>query len=137
MTTLPLTPAGLRCRREALGLSRADLGNLLNVSEGTIRSWEIGKSEPRDPNSIHMLLSKIEYAALNCVDELTESADDESNDARSLPIALIAYQDILTYRQSTRWARQLPLPSYRACVGRAYQLLSDQDIPVQIVTPYD
>lgn len=133
----PLTPAGLRCRREALGLSRADLGNLLNVSEGTIRSWEIGKSEPRDPIGIHMLLGEIEDAALDCVDELTESADDESDSVRALPTALIAYQDIFTYRQSTRWARRLPLPSYRACVGRAYQLLSDQGIPVQIVTPYD
>lgn len=132
MTTPPLTPAGLRCRREALGLSRADLGNLLNVSEGTIRSWEIGKSEPRDPISIHMLLGEIEDVALDCVDELTES-----DGVRALPIALIAYQDIPTYRQSTRWARRLPLPSYRACVGRAYQLLSDQGIPVQIVTPYD
>lgn len=132
MTTLPLTPAGLRCRREALGLSRADLGNLLNVSEGTIRSWEIGKSEPRDPISIHTLLGEIEDVALDCVDELTES-----DGVRALPIALIAYQDIPTYRQSTRWARRLPLPSYRACVGRAYQLLSDQGIPVQIVTPYD
>lgn len=137
MTMLPLTPAGLRCRREALGLSRADLGNLLAVSEGTIRSWEIGKSEPRDPISIHMLLGEIEDAVLECVDELIESADDESDDAWSLPIALIAYQDVPTYRQSTRWARQLPLPSYRVCVGRAYQLLSDLGLPVQIVTPYD
>lgn len=137
MTTLPLTPAGLRCRREALGLSRADLGNLLNVGEGTIRSWEIGKSEPRDPISIHMLLGALEDAALACIDELTESADSESNDARSLPIALIAYQDIPTYHQSTRWARRLPLPAYRACVGRAYQLLSKRGVPVQIVTPYD
>ena len=39
MTMLPLTPAGLRCRREALGLSRADLGVLLDVNEGVIRSW--------------------------------------------------------------------------------------------------
>nr|DAM91587.1 MAG TPA: protein of unknown function (DUF4447) [Caudoviricetes sp.] len=135
--TEPLTPAGLRCRREALGLSRADLGVLLDVNEGVIRSWEIGKSEPRDPISIHMLLGEIEDAALDCVDELIESVDDENEGVRALPTALIAYQDILTYRQSTRWAMRLPLPSYRACVGRAYQLLSDQGIPVQIVTPYD
>ena len=76
--TEPLTPAGLRCRREALGLSRADLGVLLDVNEGVIRSWEIGKSEPRDPISIHMLLGEIEDAALDCVDELIESVDDEN-----------------------------------------------------------
>ena len=55
----PLTPVGLRCRREALGLSRADLAEIFDVNEGTIRSWEIGKSEPRDPLSVHMTLGNL------------------------------------------------------------------------------
>lgn len=133
----PLTPVGLRCRRKALGLSRAELGALLGVSEGVIRSWEIGKSEPRDPVSIHMLLGALEDAALDCVDELTASADDETEAVRALPTALIAYHDEPTYRQSTRWAHTLPLSAYQACVGHAYQLLADDGIPVQIVSPYD
>ena len=137
MTVPPLTPVGLRCRRKALGLSRADLGALLGVNAGVIRSWEIGKSEPRDPVSIHMLLGALEDAALGCVDELTASADDEDEAVRGLPTALLAYVRQEDYEQHTSWAQTLPLSAYQACVGHAYQLLADDGIPVQIVSPYD
>lgn len=133
----PLTPVGLRCRREALGLSRADLAEIFDVNEGTIRSWEIGKSEPRDPLSIHMALGSLEDAALECLDELLSPIEDQDETVRSLPTALIAYATQADYEQHTRWAQRLPIAAYRACVGRAFQLLSDDDIPVEIVSPYD
>lgn len=137
MTKAPLTPAGLRCRRKALGLSRAELGNLLGVNAGVVRSWEIGKSEPRDPVSVHMLLGELEVAALDCVDELTVSADDESEAVRSLPTALFVYARREDYDRHSGWAQALPLSAYQACVGHAYQLLADDGIPVEIVSPYD
>lgn len=132
-----LTPVGLRCRREALGLSRADLAEIFDVNEGTVRSWEIGKSEPRDPLGIHMALGTLEDAALECLDELLAPIEDEDETVRSLPTALIAYSTQADYEQHTRWAQRLPIAAYRACVGRAFQLLSDDDIPVEIVSPYD
>lgn len=133
----PLTAVGLRCRREALGLSRADLAALLDINEGTVRSWEIAKSEPRDPLSVHMALGALEDAALECLDELLAPADDQDDSVRSLPTALIAYSTQADYEQHTRWAHRLPIAAYRACVGRAFQLLSEDDIPVEIVSPYD
>lgn len=133
----PLTPVGLRCRREALGLSRADLAEIFDVNEGTIRSWEISKSEPRDPLSVHMTLGNLEDTALECLDELLAPIEDQDETVRSLPTALIAYSTQADYEQHTRWAQRLPLAAYRACVGRAFQLLSDDDIPVEIVSPYD
>lgn len=133
----PLTPVGLRCRREALGLSRADLAEIFDVNEGTIRSWEIGKSEPRDPLSVHMTLGNLEDTALECLDELLAPIEDQDETVRSLPTALIAYSTQADYEQHARWAQRLPLAAYRACVGRAFQLLSDDDIPVEIVSPYD
>lgn len=133
----PLTPVGLRCRREALGLSRADLAEILGVNEGTIRSWEIAKSEPRDPLGVHMALGALEDTALECLDELLAPADDEDESVRSLPTVLIAYSSRADYEQYTRWAKRLPIAAYRACVGRAFQLLSDDGIPVEIVSPYD
>lgn len=133
----PLTPVGLRCRREALGLSRADLAEIFDVNEGTIRSWEIGKSEPRDPLSVHMTLGNLEDTALECLDELLAPIEDQDETVRSLPTALIAYSTQADYEQHTLWAQRLPLAAYRACVGRAFQLLSDDDIPVEIVSPYD
>ena len=133
----PLTPVGLRCRREALGMSRAELAKALKTNEGVIRSWEIGKSEPRDPLSVHMILGNLEDEALECLDELLEPIEDQDETVRSLPTALIAYSTQADYEQHTRWAQRLPLAAYRACVGRAFQLLSDEGIPVEIVSPYD
>lgn len=132
--TEPLTPAGLRCRRKALGMSRGDLAAALDVNEGAIRSWEIGKTWPRDPISIHMLLGNLEDAALDCVDALTDPADDENEDVRAVPTALFSYVDQAAYEQDCEWASRLPLSTYQACVGRAFAFLADQDIPVEIVT---
>ena len=133
----PLTPVGLRCRREALGLSRADLAKILDVNEGVIRSWEIAKSEPRDPLGVHMALVALEDATLECLDELLSPIEDQDEAVRSLPIALIAYATQADYEQCTRWAQRLPIAAYRACVGRAFQILSEDGIPVEIVSPYD
>lgn len=132
--TEPLTPAGLRCRRKALGLTRAELGDLIEAPESAIRSWEIGKGTPRDPVSIHMLLGDLEDAALDCVDKLTAPADDKNEDVRVAPTALFSYVDQAAYEQGSEWADQLPLSTYQACVGRAFAFLADQDIPVEIIT---
>lgn len=132
--TEPITPAGLRCRRKALGMSRGDLAALLDVNKGVIRSWEIGKTWPRNPISVHMLLGNLEAAALDCVDELTAPADDEIEDVRAVPTALFSYVDQALYEQGCEWADRLPLSTYQACVGRAFAFLSDQDIPVEIIT---
>lgn len=132
--TGPLTPAGLRCRRKALGLTRAELGYLIDAPESAIRSWEIGKGAPRDPISVNMLLGNLEDAALDCVDELTVPSDDENEDVRAVPTALFSYVDQAAYEQGCEWADRLPLSTYQACVGRAFALLADQDIPVEIIT---
>lgn len=129
-----LTPVGLRCRRKALGLTRAELGYLIDAPESAIRSWEIGKGRPRDPISVHILLGNLEDAALDCVDDLTAPADDESKDARAFPTALFSYVDQAAYERGCEWAARLPLSTYQACVGRAFALLADQDIPVEIIT---
>ena len=132
--TEPLTPAGLRCRRKALGLTRAELAALIDAPESAIRSWEIGKGAPRDPISVHMLLGNLEDAALDCVDELTAPANDEIEDVRVIPTALISYVDQAAYELGCEWAARLPLSTYQACVGRAFAFLADQDIPVEIIT---
>ena len=134
MSASLLTPAGLRCRRKALGLTRAELGDLIEAPESAIRSWEIGKGAPRDPISVHMLLGNLEDAALDCVDDLTAPADDETEDVRVIPTTLISYVDQASYEQGCEWASRLPLSTYQACVGRAFAFLADQDIPVEIIT---
>ena len=131
--TEPLTPAGLRCRRKALGLSRAELGALVSASEGVIRSWEIGKTWPRDPISIHMCLATLEDAALDCVDKLTTPADCEIEDAGVSPVVLISYVDQVAYEQYCEWAGEIPLSTYQACVGNAAALLAEHGLNVSII----
>jgi len=132
MSEIRLIPVGLRCRRKALGLSRTELGELLGVNSGVIRSWEISKTKPRDPASIYALLGNLEAAALDCVDALTAPAD-EIEDVRGGHTALIAYADQSVYEQGCEWADRLPLSTYQACVGRAAALMADHDIPVEII----
>lgn len=133
MIEIPLTPISLRCRRKALGLSSAELGELLGVNAGVIRSWEIGKTKPRYPGSVYRLLDSLEAAALDCVDALTAPAD-ETEDVRGGHTALIAYTDRTAYEQGCEWADRLPLSVYQACVGSAFVLLVDQDTPIEIIT---
>lgn len=134
MIEIPLTPVNLRCRRKALGITRAELGDLIGAPASAIRSWEIGKSMPRDPKGVNMLLSSLEVAALDCVDALTSPADCEIEDGGVSPVVLISYVDQVAYEQGCVWAVRLPLSMYQACVGSAFAILVDQDIPVEITT---
>lgn len=133
MIEIPLTPVGLRCRRKALGLTRAELGDLINAPESAIRSWEIGKSSPRDPNSVNMLITGLEVAALDCVDELTTPADCEIEDGGVSPVVLISYVDQVSYEQYCEWAGKIPLSTYQACVGNAAALLAEHGLNVSII----
>ena len=108
---------------------------ILNTSEGVIRSWEISKSEPRDPISINEAISTLEDAALDCLNELLTHAEYKS--AQGLAVTLTAYSTQADYEQNTHFAQRLPVAAYRACVGRAFQILSDEDIPAEIVSPYN
>lgn len=137
MIEIPLTPISLRCRRKALGLTRAELGDIIGAPENAIRSWEIGKSMPRDQKSVNMLLSSLEVAALDCVDALTTPADCEIEDGDVSPVVLISYVDQVAYEQGCEWAARLPLSTYQACVGNAAALLADHGLNVSIIHTQD
>ena len=134
MIEIPLTHVSLRCRRKALGLTRAELGDLIGAPESAIRSWEIGKNVPRDPKSVNMLLSSLEVAALDCVDKLTSPADWVIEDGGVSPTVLISYVDQAAYEQYCEWVDKIPLSTYQACVGCAAALMADRDITVEIIT---
>ena len=86
----PLTPAGIRTRREGLGLSRRELAEILDVAEASIRSWETGKTEPFDPITTHMAIGGLEDDFLNLVDDLTDPADGEKPETGE-PLQLRSY----------------------------------------------
>ena len=50
----------MKCRREALGLSRDALADTLDVREQNITRWEFGKNPPRDWGWIDTALTRLE-----------------------------------------------------------------------------
>lgn len=46
-----MTPIDILTARQAMGWSRSDLAQRLNVSERTVRAWEAGVNKPSGPTS--------------------------------------------------------------------------------------
>lgn len=128
-----LTPVGLRCRRKALGLTRAELGKLIGAPESAVRSWEIGKSRPREPLVIHTLLRNIEDAADDCVAALFEPYTHDFKALGIGPCDLEVYSTQAAYEEHSEWADILLFSTYQACVGRVFSRLSLLGIHTYIV----
>lgn len=129
----PLTPAGIRTRREGLGLSRRELAELLDVAEASIRSWETGKTEPFDPFGAHMILGGLEDEFMNLLDHLTDPADGDKPETGE-PLQLRSYLRQDDYEtMEPYWSRLLPLSTYRVAVAQAALILQSSDIPTYIV----
>lgn len=119
---------GFRARREALGLSRKNLGELIGVGESTIRNWEIGKGEPRDPMSIHMLLGGLENKMLLLIDQLMEPMDGDKPETGE-PLYLRCYEHQSDYEtMEPYWGKLLPIQTHRVAVAIAANLLNDDNI---------
>src|ERR1700694_5497794 len=56
----PLTPAQLRGRRRALGLTQADLAAVLDVSANTVARWERGELRVGRPGRVVRYLERLE-----------------------------------------------------------------------------
>lgn len=129
----PLTPAGIRTRREGLGLSRRELAEILDVAEASIRSWETGKTEPFDPFGAHMILGGLEDEFMNLLDHLTDPADGEKPETGE-PLQLRSYLRQDDYEtMEPYWSKLLPLSTYRMAVAQAALILQSSDIPTYIV----
>lgn len=129
----PLTPAGIRTRREGLGLSRRELAEILDVAEASIRSWETGKTEPFDPFGAHMILGGLEDEFVNLLNDLTDPADGDKPETGE-PLQLRSYLHQDDYEtMEPYWSKLLPLSTYRMAVAQAALTLQSSDIPVYIV----
>jgi transcriptional regulator with XRE-family HTH domain len=56
----PLTPARLRARRQALGLSQEGLGRALGVSAKTVGGWERGEQPLANPVLLQLAIERLE-----------------------------------------------------------------------------
>lgn len=72
--TPALTPAGLKARRQALGLSQAELGDIIDASQAAIAQWETGARAPRNPTQVATALADAENRLHHFTQQLTQTA---------------------------------------------------------------
>ena len=113
-----LTPAGLKARRQALGLSQAEIADLLGVSQAAYAQWEAGTRAPRDPGQVSATLAVIEDQVHDLAQQLTRDARAHA-DHDSTRVATVA---ILVSSSPANGGGLLPA-LHRTATGRAYAQL--------------
>lgn len=118
-------------RRKGLGLSQAELADMLDTTQITISRWETGARTPHDPLTIHILFDECEERFLDLVDELVSVAEDEEKLANAPEVAYPMYRTQDEYQERCPYAKRLPyLGMYQMAVAQAAMLVrSDGQAP--------
>lgn len=121
-----MTPADLKVRREALGVSQTWLAERFGVQDRSVRRWEAGESEI--PDDLEKMLISYEELTDNFVDEVIAMIE-ESTQAYGEPVGI----DLNAFAtDSSLWSvypdfEPMPASWHRAVLARA---MNATDIPV-------
>ena len=124
-----VTDAGIRSRREALGLSQPQLAAQLDVRQSTLAQWESGARTPRDPHQVDDVLRDLEDQAHDVV---TDHLRTVSQTEPGQPVILTTYADDDTYHHDHPTTPRVPASLHRAATGRAAAQLRHDNHPVVI-----
>ena len=114
-------------RRKGLGLSQAELADMLDTTQITISRWETGARRPHDPLTIHILFDECEALFLTLVEELVSVAKDEEKLANAPEVAYPMYRTQVEYQKRCPHARTLPyLGMYQMAVAQAAMIMRDE-----------
>lgn len=83
-----LTPTGLKARRQALGLSQAELGDIIDASQAAITQWENGARAPRNPTQVATALAAAEDRLHHFTQQLAQTAKDRADHAGTKVVIL-------------------------------------------------
>ena len=87
----------IRLYRKSKGLTQAELADLLELSEMTVRRWEVGKTSPR-MEEIQKIADVLEIPASNLLGNIEESEESilhtkqQSNKERSLNRGMLVFE---------------------------------------------
>lgn len=113
-----LTPAGLRARRQALGLSQAEIGDIIDASQAAVAQWESGGRVPRDPAQVADALAAAEDQLHNFTQHLIQAAKDRADHAGTKAIILTTLVN-----SSLIDSDELSPALHRTATGRAFEQL--------------
>lgn len=135
-----MTPVEMMARREALGLSRKALAEVLNIRDENVSRWEFGKNPPRDWSWIDKAMSALESHQETLIEEMMASATETWRETGDLVLMTFHsrrdYYQWLPEAREKEWApgvTGVPVELHRAATARAAaQLRRQHNQPVQI-----
>jgi len=113
-----LTPAGLKARRQALGLSQAELGDIIDASQAAITQWENGARAPRDPTQVDAALAAAEDQLHHFTQQLTQTAKEHADQAGTKVVILTTFSS-----GGLIDSAELSPALHRTATGRAFNQL--------------
>jgi|GEM_PF-5882713 len=113
-----LTPTGLKARRQALGLSQAELGDIIDASQAAIAQWETGTRAPRNPAQVATALAAAEDQLHNFTQQLTQTAKKHADQAGTKVVILTTLSS-----GSPIDSADLTPALHRTATGRAFNQL--------------
>ena len=113
-----LTPTGLKARRQALGLSQAELGDIIDVSQAAVAQWESGARAPRNPTQVATALASAENELHNFTQQLVQAAKKHADHAGTKVVTLTTFSsgDLID-------RVELSPALHRTATGRAFDQL--------------
>lgn len=113
-----LTPAGLKARRQALGLSQAELGDVIDASQAAVAQWEAGARAPRNPTQVAAALAAAEDRLRRFTQQLTQTAKKHADHAgtRVVILTTVSNDDPID-------SADLTPALHRTATGRAFDQL--------------
>lgn len=135
-----MTPVEMMARREALGLSRKALAEVLNIREENVNRWEFGKNHPRDWSWIDEALTALEDHQETLIEEMVTSATERHQGTGELVLMTFHsrrdYYRWLPEARQKEWApgvQGIPVELHRSATARAAaQLRRQYAEPVQV-----
>ena len=113
-----LTPAGLKARRQALGLSQAELGDIIDASQAAVAQWETGARAPRNPTQVATALTAAEDRLHHFTQQLTQTAKEHADHAGTRVVILTTLSS-----GSPIDSADLTPALHRTATGRAFDQL--------------
>lgn len=113
-----LTPTGLKARRQALGLSQAELGDIVDASQAAVAQWETGARAPRNPTQVAAALASAENELHNLIQQLVQAAKKHADHAGTKVVTLTTFSssDLID-------SAELTPALHRTATGRAFDQL--------------
>ena len=124
----------LKARREALGMSQADLARVMEVSQSTVSSWEVGSRNPRDPEDVDQRLWELEQGMMGLLDSITQAVESKSAKLHQSTVELRSFSDDKSFWDAEPSLEGMPAAVHRAACAHAAVLAREEyDIRAVIV----